>query len=601
MDLKYRDTIPEIVRNTAFDTSDGGSAAKSNKRKSKRKKIGKNGLYAEEDEFISKWWRNRDVVESSQHMQFGKEGDLKRLVAELRVRETQLQILLILEAIALESTFKKDLEVPPSDISQSRKTKKSKDLSTSLELLLDRLCIWHTVNLDEVLPSDVAKERGKSQTPGQTVDNDKLKDFCTEVVIPFYAARLPEQCKAISHKLGGPISISPARGGSTKQGKTTGRQPGTTVKRMPPNKSRRTLQRVLTDDQIGSKRKVPSLVRTSTVPRVPEIKCESTEPDLLLSQIKSARGGFQKPRRIDNREVDLETLAKQHETKLRKMNTLLEQKKELDAAIKALRKPNRELVARDFADSVEKRAYLGQPKKPKNSARNSQTQGVQVMATPKGWRKKDCDARELASLPKEWRTSVERDIPVVSDMQTVPSSVLRPKDAVVNDSPAIRRDNDSSVFETPSRPSQRVLARADEAKGPKTRGGLFQAPSMPNLSRHVAHGSPTMLRKSVSNKDGDKAGQGGNRQFGLVSMLHETPPRVGFAVSATEQKIAAAPPTVRSKTSIPSTPTRPTMAAPSTVQDTPTRAPPTVQQGAASIYDQLGWNDDNDDDELALP
>ena len=596
MDLKYRDTIPEIVRNAVLELSDGGNAMKPKKRKSKRKKIGKNGLYAEEDEFILKWWRNRDVTESTQRVQLGQEEEMKRLVVDLRVRETQLQILFILEAIALESILKQDPAVPAGDASKPRKTKKSQDLSTSLELLLDRLCIWHAVNLDEVHPGDITKERGKSQSPGRTTDNDKLKDFCTEVVIPFYAARLPAQCKAISHKLGGPISMSPTRGGSAKQRKTAGPQPGTTVRRMPPNQSRRTLQRVLTDEQIGSKRKVPSLARTSTAPSFPETKRESTEPD-LLSQIKSARGGIQKPRRVDNREVDLDTLAKQHETKLKKMNTLLEQKKELDAAINALRKPNRELVARDLADSVEQRAALSNSKKPKDSARNSRGQGVQVMATPKGWRKKDCAANGLALRLTALEACPEGGIPTVSDMQTVPSSVRRSNATVVKDSPAIRKDNDSSVFETPSRPSQQfsqLLSQADEAISSMARGGLFRVPSIPNLSRGIAHGSPTMLRKVAASRGESNTDRGSNPQLGLASMIHETPPRPNIAVVQTS---------TRNKTSIPLTPTRPTtMAASITVDDTSLRSSPTAQHGATTIYDQLGWNDDDDnDDELALP
>ena len=106
-----------------------------------------------------------------------------------------------------------------------------------------------------------------------------------------------------------------------------------------PNKSRRTLQRVLTEEkEAATKRKHPSLVRSSTAPSAHDLKRgESREPSLPPLH-GSVRGGIQVPRRVEAREVDLEAAAKQQEARLKKINAMMAQKKELEAAIEALRK-----------------------------------------------------------------------------------------------------------------------------------------------------------------------------------------------------------------------------------------------------------------------
>lgn len=607
MDTKYRDALPETVRSLPPAELDNGAeknAPKSRRRNAKRKKVGKNGLYAEEHEYIANWWRNREVAQQSPEGQAVKDDELKQLTSDLRIRETQLQILIILETMALEPTISEQADVSQDSRSKPTRGRKSQDLSMSLELLLDRLCIWHAVKLDDVLPNDSTKEGDKKQSSGKPADNDKLRDFCKEVIIPFYAARLPERCKAVSHKLGGPIPASPPPP-ETSQQKGVESQPGAAVKRAQPNKPRRTLQRVVTDENVVSRDRRPSLRQSSTAPSVPALKRESSDP-VILSQIKSARGGIQKPRHLDNREVDLDTVAKQHETKLKKMDSLLEQKKELDAAISALRKPNRELVARDFADTADRRSSANHPRKPKNPVRNPQgPKEVQVIATPKGPRKRDCGA---SGLPSQSQASMNEADPSDYGARGVPSSVSRPANPAVKESPVVNGNNTSGVFETPSKaPSQqpnRLLSAPKDApkheSGMKPREGLFRVPSLPNMSRKP-QGAPSPLRRSVSDVR-ESGGKG--EESGLASTVQGTPDRTKPPVSSLRGRASSVQHLAsNSSTVVPSTPTK-TMAAntSTSAKEAPRREPANAASNAPTIYDQLGWNDndDDDDDELAL-
>ena len=136
MDTKYRDALPETVRN--LSPAELNHAADTNhpnpkRRKSKRKKIGKKGLYAEEPEYIASWWRNREMVQRDPGGLTLKEDELKQLTGDLRLRETQLQILIILETMALESTISEPAGVPQESDSKPTKPRKPQDHNVSLE------------------------------------------------------------------------------------------------------------------------------------------------------------------------------------------------------------------------------------------------------------------------------------------------------------------------------------------------------------------------------------------------------------------------------------------------------------------------------------
>jgi DNA replication regulator SLD3 len=418
-------------------------------------------MYSDEDDFVVKWWEGRSLANPADVVGESREAECRRLVGEQRFRETQLQIILMLEIIALESATalanatgpkSGDADAEPSVPTKSRQ-KKPEDLKSLLDLLLDRLCIWQSLSTDQGLDNGSNSSKSKPKGPDKK-ESDVLRDFCAEVIIPFYASRLPDRCKVISRKLGGLNSVSPARPPLAKAASTSQVLPGATIPRERPEKHRRSLHRVLTDEKSVSQQRPPSLSRSNAAPSNRPVKRDESEP---VHPVKAAnRRGIQKSKRIDNREVDLDAVAKQHEAKIKKMNALKEQKKELDDAINALRKPNRSLVSRDFADSVAQRTSSSS-RKAKNPLRNPTGVGVQVMATPRVNRRRD------VGLHRQQRTKVyspdtQEPDPPSSEMH-IPSSAIRPvpcKDgdggtADANNSSRIRARTLNAIQETPSR------------------------------------------------------------------------------------------------------------------------------------------------------
>ncbi|KAE8150083.1 DNA replication regulator SLD3-domain-containing protein [Aspergillus avenaceus] len=586
MDHKYRETLPSALKDAVLAISDDESTKKT-KRKSRKKKLGKNGLYSEEDQFIRKWWKGRTLADPGHSTETSRDAELKKHIADLRLRETQLQILLILETMALEAVATDDAK-PAEDGDGSDKTKKPKkkpqDLKIMLELHLDRLCIWHAVSFEDTTASDPSKVYN-NDLAGKKVESDAVRDFCTEVIIPFYASRLPDECKSITRKLGVSGSISPYP--KKPQPKKAPRaEPGSAVERQPSQRhSRRTLHRVLTDEQTASQGRRPSLSRSNTVPSHPER--ESMEP-LLPNLSASVRGGIQKAKRVENREVDLNAVARQHETKLRKVQMLMDQKKELDAAIHALRKPNRELVAKDIAEDADKRRSA---RKPNNPVRNPFGQGVQVAATPRGNRKKDA-VIGLPPLPRSMSmhssTQPKRSALFEGDgspQMVVPSSTTRPSSF----SGASSSRGHNSIQESPSRRPTQPLRSFDGsgagvADSPISSGNLFRvprrpeprsemAPSTPVASRHMGSSRPNVVSESLN------------------SLVMETPPKKGPAV-----------PVIRCDDPADSDTPVKVLATPAKVLGTPVKgsaklnvpAPPAVPvTPEKSIYAHLGWDDDD--------
>ncbi|QSS60834.1 SLD3 domain-containing protein [Histoplasma capsulatum] len=669
MDLKYKDSLPEAIQNFLIEMSDDeipANTMKQRTRKAKKAKLGKNGLYPEESDFVRRWWRNRDLSETSVPQHTSRQEEIRRLTTDLRLRETQLQIVLILETISLEASYSSTTtqvlpattEAQTSQPQRRTKERKQQDLNTLLELLVDRLCIWHAVSFNDTILTTSAG--GKSGSACKTAGNDKLRDFCTEVIIPFYAGRLPDQCKTISRKLGGLIAISPTRPAISRSKSGSSAQPGASVKRSHNQKSQqRTLQRVLTDEKMASKSRAPSLSRSNTTPSLDGLKRENSEPP-LLSSISGARGGIQKPKRVDNREIDLDAVAKQHEVKLKRMNSLLEQKKELDAAIDALRKPNRELVAKDFADTVEKRASMCNTRKSKHPVRNPLGQGVQVMATPRGSRRKDFGTVTVGSSTRMSRAltlSNEKLVPSAAlsdDIQLIPSSSTRPSHPPKRQSFSSKHARHSSIHETPTRSSTRLSSGPsnsgisadndfDSTPLPRQTGNLFKVfkvPKLPETSRAFMQQqemSPSTLRKTRSHpnfahcgntNDGTNSNNNTNNHLPFIhinnvtSSIQETPPRPACPSYLQPPETIISPSLSRHNeiqekrnqgAIIFTTPIKNTVAAvagftPGDDHSTHPMANTGIVTADAtpekSIYDQLGWNDDDvydDDDELALP
>ena len=646
MDLKYRETLPTSVRDALLTPSDGEEGTK--KRKSKKKKLGKNGLYPEEDGFIRKWWKDRSTESSVPET--SRETETKKHISDLRLRETQLQILLILEVIALESTSTEEKNKPNEKTLEEKnspkkpRTKKPQDLNVLLELHLDRLCIWHAVSLEESSAADSAKASSftDSHMSGKKVESDAVRDFCTEVVVPFYAARLPDKCKLITRKFGVSGGISPAGKRTQSSSKKDRPEPGSEAKRQAPaQKPRRSLQRVLTDERTAavSQNRHPSLHRSNTAPSKHDIKRDSMEPLLPTVFGGSVRGGIQQAKRVDNREVDLNAVARQHETKLRKVQMLVDQKKELDAAIQALRKPNRELVSNEIADeSVKRSTGGGSSRKSKNPVRNPMGEGVQVMATPRGNRRKDIvgmpplprslapsrsfagemEDRSLAESPVmiPSSSSIRRTISF-SGPDSNPFSSRRP----TNSSPKKRKEPSTdlgSIQETPSRSSKLFFdekrstdASSDRRPSSSKGRGLFRVPNLPAprsttdpTTEPMAPSTPVSTRQKIIPPSTNGFSQDLSISFqGASASIMETPPRQRGADSMPApcsvpgnmnvQALGTNQSGPRSPVAVRGTPVKE-----SPVKRNPVKGPAPVipvtpeKSQSKSIYEQLGWDDD---------
>ena len=203
MDVKYRETIPCMVKNLPFGPlSQDESASITNAlvkkiRKSKKTKVGKHGLYPGEEASITRWWLSRDASATACDSADVRENATRLALLEQRARETQLQTILALEVLALEaattgsSIEQNTMGTVPEGVAESqlkrKKAKKPQDLVMLLDLLVDRLTIWHSMNVDE----DKTSKRGNtpsSQHPVKSVDkssnSDHLQQFCVDVVLP---------------------------------------------------------------------------------------------------------------------------------------------------------------------------------------------------------------------------------------------------------------------------------------------------------------------------------------------------------------------------------------------------------------------------------
>jgi DNA replication regulator SLD3 len=466
MDLKYRDSIVNIlqaldlveVSNGAEGLPKASTKSKAKQKPSKRK-IGKDGLYPAEKEFIVSWWRGRTLGDSDVPTAEAQTRDMKSGIADLRTRETEMQVLLALEALALEAAEKSSVpdsaskplikEEPPEPeqevtlaaLPRYKKKKKRQDLKSELDLLIDRLCIWHTVGLEDFSTS--YSENQKTDSGRDSHSKDRLRDFCSDVIIPFYAARLPEQCKAICQKLGGP-QISPNRPRKTLQKSLSSSRvlPGAEVKAPHGAAAKQTLQRVLSEDQ-SSRHGSPSVLsRSSTAPLLLNLKREATEPP----QRPESRGGLQKSRSFANREIDLVGDAKTQEVKQKKLANLAKQKQEIDAAINALRKPNRGLAAKEIADEMERHRVPAVNLTKRNGV------GIQVNATPK--KSKRNTAEQSFGFQSGSSTRGPLPEPPVNEL-SVPSSTIRPSSAAQANNrfhtSNIKRAVITAVNDTPAR------------------------------------------------------------------------------------------------------------------------------------------------------
>lgn len=200
MDKKYRESIPKLVKQFPSSTLSEGECAsmiettRQKSRRFKKDSINKDGLYPGEDVNIAQWWLGRDLQRVNADTDEAREEYLMMTIREQRAREAQLQIILLLETFALEvSTVSASGEAAQVDdnliehIDTSRKAKKGKkpqDLRTLLDLVADRLCIWHSMNAEPEKLSDTQHQQPNSRANAVDTNDDHLRQFCVDVVLP---------------------------------------------------------------------------------------------------------------------------------------------------------------------------------------------------------------------------------------------------------------------------------------------------------------------------------------------------------------------------------------------------------------------------------
>ncbi|QPH01037.1 hypothetical protein C2857_005229 [Epichloe festucae Fl1] len=559
IDKKYRETIPEVIgKMKAFvDSSDEGGKKK---RKPRKMKLGKDSLYPLEDESIRKWW-NTNKPEPTGHDMNISPSQLKSHVSMLRTRETQLQMILILEILALEplSNVREAAEsnlptlpgaesqLPEPSMAPPAKKRNKHNLPVLVDVHADRLTIWQSTASDEQLmmsDSQPAQASADGQVQ-QKASSEPLKDFCVDVIVPFFSARLPGLCDAINRKLGGPVIVSSVQSRSLRRSSSKREQKlGAATKRPAPPSNRRTLQRALSTEQMHrrSVSRGPSnaiaLMRSATSTTLSGVKREGSEP-LSLKDLPRGESLLARSRQSSlsrsNSTSNLEDM---------KANKKSLVKAELKDAISALRKPNREVVGKAMAEADERRATAGHSaKRGRRMARSSLASSIQVQATPANKRFQDVLAIQPESDAGKPLNSTEELIPPSSVGHMVPSTGHRHghRDALAD-------------CVSPARPS-----------------------TQHSFIRRMAHDEPAMPPSSplVGNK---------------AASIDDFAPSRSTATAST----GARPTSSDGAQGVMATPVKRTVSRLELIQ-TPVSAHGPNQLNKVSIYDKLGWDDDFDD------
>ncbi|OAP60638.1 hypothetical protein AYL99_05640 [Fonsecaea erecta] len=484
IDLKYKESLAKIIKELpSMVVEQGGEGAvgqdvfeKKKRSRKKKAKLGKDCLWPNEEEFIVKWWRGRDLKTTTSLTATSQAEEMRKEFADLRMRESEMQMLLILEVMLLKiagsrlSETAKPASVTDPDVKvesveddvheilattpqEPPKEKKRRNWSSEIDTIVDRLCIWHTVSLDDLnATADRSQNNGSGSTSSKP--NDALKDFCKDVLLPFYSAKLPEQIKSICRKLGGP-EVSPKRSKQPPPAPAVTLHRSSSISSLTKSKSarplaKRTLERVLSEDHQLHRHTSPptTFSRGSSVTAsvthnhiIPTLKREPSERPV------SRGGNLSKSVSFSNREIDLAADQKTHEQKRRKLDRLAQQKRELEAAIDALKKPDRRTVAGLFMDEVEDRKSKEKERKP----------AVQISATPRARRIRE--ALQEPDLPQPPKLKIQdQDVGAVIPSSTIKSRPLHPLIPSSNSttrSSATKRAVLAAIHETPSRGAEK--------------------------------------------------------------------------------------------------------------------------------------------------
>jgi len=198
IEKKYKDGLPKCVSEVDMHDDSAEDAKGKKKRISKKMKPGKTGLYPLEDALIRKWWSECDDEIESGAPGSSREQITKSRIAQLRIRETQLQMIIILEVLALQplaatsddiaGNLPNSLPVGPGDSLKESpaKIKKTTHLNTLIDVHIDRLCIWQSLDFAVETPVETpAITAGTLDGSGSKRYTDNiLRDFCVDIIGP---------------------------------------------------------------------------------------------------------------------------------------------------------------------------------------------------------------------------------------------------------------------------------------------------------------------------------------------------------------------------------------------------------------------------------
>lgn len=602
MDKKFRDVLLELVKDFAILDTPGTKPKRKRKWKSKRDK---QGLFVGERDHIEQWWQKMEGTgkDSVSHEPF--EAALRRRAQAIRIRETSLQVIIIMEILALEASTPLLPAVPaldgvqdpgsqpqenrPADLDKKQRKKKDSNMTAILETLIERLNIFYT------LESSPVKTREDESGSTRSDTKDELRTFATEVIIPFFASRIYEIANSTSKKLGGPSAPRAIDKSSTAA--PTCRKPGEPTIRQPSEKKvRKPLGRTSTDtlNKVG---KNPPGLHTSVTDLdalATLIKRENSEtPSLSLQNIEATQGILRKrTTALDqyaarHKQIDLSAMSQNLQQKAAKNKSV--EDKILRDALNGIRKPNRALAteetARNADESFARALARGKPSK-SHTQRNAGgwREAKTITATP----------RHVKATPAPRRRAAHPDHTLGEDgsgsTAVVPSTATRhPSERHVVPGSTFtvpqtghrHRQQEKKVVETPSRGFAKFMP-VGLASEPGTL--LHESPT---LSRggigHLAVGATPMKRlrmSSLTETPISKWGDGGGiiqcSPAGVMSSVQQDDSAIGL--SSSFSAMVAKGGGRRGGENDEATGTRDT------------------HQGK-SISDALGWNDDDDDDD----
>ncbi|CCU75549.1 SLD3 domain-containing DNA replication regulator protein [Blumeria hordei DH14] len=427
LDKKYKFGIPlciSSIENEYKDTPnrDGKDATKGIKKTSRKMKRDKNGLYPGEDILIQKWCSTQEDDVELSLSELSTEQLIKIRTSQLRTRETQLQILLILEVLALrplnvthdhgENPGNKLLTTSNTSTINHREveiknSKKKGSLSLLIDIHVDRLCIWQSVAIETPESiSTVSHNTGAVNVLSEIqvkYDENALKDFCTDVIIPFFSSRLPNQCALINSKLGGPVGLSSSKIQLSKTSKSS-KPPGAITERSLPKEARRIGKQTHSKneenrrDQGKAHSTLPNVKPSRSVPKIAAIRKGTRMPTPIkctskVEALEANRSGVFRSKRFAQREVNFNSIVVGMDIKAKKEAIKASKDANIESglshAISLLRKPNRRLAVEDlFQPDETKYTSPLDLQDSKTSKRDPNLNKVQICATPKSRRTK---------------------------------------------------------------------------------------------------------------------------------------------------------------------------------------------------------------------